>query len=59
MAQRPCKAAGPIFTWRAIPGHVKEPRAPIDNSRLLKSGVTGQIRELLSMAVKLHRHYYR
>ena len=44
---------------RFIPEHVKDPRAPVDKSRVLIPGVTGQIPELLRIAVKLHRHHYR
>ena len=39
--------------------HVKDPRAPVDKSRVLIPDVTGQIPELLRIAVKLHRHHYR
>ena len=41
VARKPCKAVGPMYTRRAIHGHVKEPLAP--KSRVLKPGVTGQI----------------
>ena len=44
---------------RVIPEHVKDPRVPVDKSRVLIPGVTGQIPELLRIAVKLHRHHYR
>ena len=44
---------------RVIPEHVKDPRAPVDKSRVLIPGITGQIPELLRIAVKLHRHHYR
>ena len=55
----PHKAIGPIFIGRVIPEHVKDPWAPVDKSRVLIPGVTGQILELLRMAVRLHRHHYR
>ena len=57
MAQKPYKAVGPMYIGRVIPEHVKDPRAPV--SRVLIPGVTGQIPELLRIAVKLHRHHYR
>ena len=50
---------GPIYIGRVIPKQVKDPRAPVDKSKLLIPGVTGQIPELLRIAVKLHRHHYR
>ena len=55
----PRKAVGPMYIRRVIPEHVKDPRAPVDKSRVLIPGVTGQIPELLRIAVKLHRHHYR
>ena len=58
VAQIPRKAVGPMYIWRVIPEHVKGPRAPVDKSRVLIPGVTGQIPELLRIAVKLHRHHY-
>ena len=48
-----------LYIRRVIPEHVKDPRAPVDKSRVLISGVTGQIPEVLRIAVKLHRHHYR
>ena len=48
-----------MYIGRVIPKHVKDPRAPVDKSRVLIPGVTGQIPELLRIAVKLHRHHYR
>ena len=59
VARIPHKAFGPIYIGRVIPEHVKDPRAPVDKSRVLIPGVTGQIPELLRIAVKLHRHHYR
>ena len=59
MAQIPRKAVGPMYIRRVIPEHVKDPRASVDKSRVLIPGVTGQIPELLRIAEKLHRHYYR
>ena len=56
MARKPLKAAGPMYIGRIIPEHVKDPRLPVDKSRVLISGVTGQIPELLRIAIKLHRH---
>ena len=44
-----------MYIARVIPEHVKDPRAPVDKSRVLIPGVTGQILELLRIAVKLHR----
>ena len=41
------------------PEHVKDPRAPVDKSRVLIPSITGQVPELLRIAVKLHRHHYR
>ena len=55
MAQIPRKAIGPMYIGRVISEHVKDPRAPVDKSRVL---ITGQIPELLRIAVKLHRHDY-
>ena len=56
-----CVSRGSDTTYirRVIPEHVKYPRAPVDKSRVLIPGVTGQIPELLRIAVKLHRHHYR
>ena len=48
-----------IYIGRAIPEHVKEPRAPVDKGKALKPGTTGQIPQLLRLAVKLYRHQYR
>ena len=48
-----------MYIGRAIPEHVKEPRAPVDKSKVLKPGTTGQIPQILRLAVKLHRHQYR
>ena len=59
MARKPRKAVGPMYIGRVIPEHVKDPTAPVDKSRVLIPGVTGQIPELLRIAVKLHRHHYR
>ena len=59
MARIPRKAVGPMYIRRVIPEHVKDPRAPVDKSGVLIPGVTGQIPELLIIAVKLHRHHYR
>ena len=53
MARIPHKAIGPMYIGRVIPEHVKDPRAPVDKSRVLIPGVTGQIPELLRIAVKL------
>ena len=59
VARIPRKAIGPMYIGRVIPEHVKDPRAPVDKSRVLIPSVTGQIPELLRIAVKLHRHHYR
>ena len=59
VAQKPRKAIGPMYIGRVIPEHVKDPCSPVDKSRVLIPGVTGQIPELLRIAVKLHRHHYR
>ena len=47
VARIPCKAVGPMNIGRVIPEHVKDPRAPVDKSRVLILGVPGQIPELL------------
>ena len=59
VAQIPRNTVGPMCVGRVIPEHVKDPRAPVDKSRVLIPGVTGQIPELLRISVKLHRHHYR
>ena len=59
VARIPRKAVGPMYIGRVIPEHIKDPRTPVDKSRVLIPGVTGQIPELLRIAVKLHRHHYR
>ena len=46
VARIPYKAVGPMYIWGVIPEHVKDPRVPVDKSRVL-------------IAVKLHRHNYR
>ena len=43
VTRMPRKAVGPIYIGRVIPEHVKDPRAPVDKSRVLIPGVTGQI----------------
>ena len=55
------KAVGPMYMYigRVFPEHLKDHRAPVGKSRVLIPGVTGQIPELLKIAVKLHRHHYR
>ena len=58
VARIPCKAVGPMYIGRLIPEQVKDPRAPVDKSRVLIPGVTGQIPELPRIVVKLHRHHY-
>ena len=58
MARIPRKAIGRMYIGRVIPENVKDPRAPVDKSRVLIPGVTGQIPELLRIAVKLQRHHY-
>ena len=58
MARKPRKAVGPMYIGRVIPEHIKDPRSPVYKSRVLIPGVTGQIPELLRIAVKLHRHHY-
>ena len=55
VARTPRKAVDPMYIERVIPEHVKYPRAPVNKSRVLIPGVTGQIPELLRIAVKLHR----
>ena len=57
--RKPRKAVGPMYIVRDIPEHVKNPRVPVDKSRVLIPDVTGQIPELLRIAVKQHRHHYR
>ena len=52
MARIPHQAVGPIYIGRVIPEHVKDPRAPVDKSRVLIPGVTCKIPELLRIAVK-------
>ena len=59
MARIPRKAIGAMYIGTVIPEHLKDPRAPVDKSRVLIPGVTGQIPELLRIAVKLHRHHHR
>ena len=59
VARIPHKAVGPMYIGRDIPEHVKDPRVPVDKSRVLIPGITGQVPELLRIAVKLHRHHYR
>ena len=59
MTRKPHKAVGPKYIGRVIPEHVKDPRVHVDKSRVLISGITGQIPELLRIAVNLHRHHYR
>ena len=51
MARKPRRAFGPMYMRRDIPEHVKYPRASVDKSRVLIPGVTGQIPELLRIAV--------
>ena len=56
MARIPRKAVGPMYIGRVIPEHVKDPRAPVDKSRVLIPGVTGQIPELLRrIMLNVHR----
>ena len=55
LAQIPCKAVGPMYIGRAIPGHMY--KNPVRLS--IKPGVTVQIPQFLRLAVKLHRHHYR
>ena len=50
----PRTAVGSMYIWRVNPKHVKEPRVPVHKSRVLISGVTGQIPLLLRLAVKLN-----
>ena len=45
------KTVGPMCIGRVIPEHVKDPRVPVDKSRVL-------IPELQRIAVKLHTHHY-
>ena len=59
MARIPHKALGPMYIGRVIPKHVKDPRAPVDKSRVLIPSVTGQKPDLLRIAVKLLRRHYR
>ena len=51
VARIPGKAVGPMYIGRVIPKHVKDLRAPVNKSRVLIPGVTGQIPELLRIAV--------
>ena len=59
LARIPHKAVDGMYIGRVISEHVKDPRSPVNESRVLIPGVTGQIPELLRIAVKLHRHHYR
>ena len=59
MARITRKAVGPMYIGRIIPEDVKDPKVLVNKSRVLIPGVTGQIQELLRIAVKLHRHHYR
>ena len=59
VARTPRKGVGPMYIGRVIPEHIKYPRATIVKIRVLIPSVTGQIPELLRIAVKLHRHHYR
>ena len=43
-----------MYIRRLIPEHVRDHRAPVEKSRVLIPGITGQIPELLRIAVKLH-----
>ena len=52
MARIPRKAVGPMYIGRVIPDHVKDPRALVNESRVLMPSVTGQIPELLRIAAK-------
>ena len=52
MAWIPRKAIGPMYIGRVIPEHVKDPRSPVDKSRVLFPVVTGQIPELLMNSCK-------
>ena len=58
VAQIPHKAVGPMYIGRVSPEHVKDPMVPVEKSKVLLPTVTGQILELLRIAVKLHRHHY-
>ena len=40
MARIPHKAVGPIYIRRDIPRHVKKPRQPVEETRVLITGVT-------------------
>ena len=51
MARIPRKAVGPMYIGRLIPEHVNDSRALVNKSRVLIPGVTGQILELLRIAV--------
>ena len=52
-----CKIVCPVYTGRAIPRHVKDNRASVENNRvLIKPGVIGPITQQLVSVVKLHRH---
>ena len=37
MARIPRKAVGPMYIRRVIPEYVKDPRAPVDKSRVLNT----------------------
>ena len=51
MAQLPCKPVGPMYIGRVIHEHEKYPKAPVGKSRVLISGATGQIPDILKIAV--------
>ena len=51
MARIPRKAIGPMYIRRVIPQLLKDSRVPVNKSRVLIPGVTGQIPELLRIAV--------
>ena len=51
MARIPRKAIGPMYIRRVIPQLLKDSRVPVNKSRVLIPSVTGQIPELLRIAV--------
>ena len=49
-----CKAVGPVYFGRAIPRHVKDPRASVDKIRVLNR--TSLTPQQWRCTVSLHRH---
>ena len=51
MARIPRKAVGPMYIGRVIPEHVKDPRAPVDKSRVFFLLIAQKGVVLLSLAL--------